>query len=100
MHNLKEIRKDFSAFQKSLEKRTVNVDFDNLKKLDEQNRMLIQEKESLEKQKKDISKSKDEKLFKKSKELSSSLIEVSEKQKKNQHRTTKYLVSYTQHTTF
>ena len=82
MHNLKEIRKDFSAFQKSLEKRTVNVNFDNLKKLDEQNRILIQEKESLEKQKKDISKSKDEKLFKKSKELSSYLIEVSEKQKK------------------
>ena len=82
MHNLKEIRKDFSAFQKSLEKRTANVNFDNLKKLDEQNRMLIQEKESLEKQKKDISKSKDEKLFKKSKELSSYLIEVSEKQKK------------------
>ena len=82
MHNLKEIRKDFSAFQKSLEKRTANVNFDNLKRLDEQNRMLIQEKESLEKQKKDISKSKDEKLFKKSKELSSNLTEVSEKQKK------------------
>ena len=81
MHNLKEIRKDFSAFQKSLEKRSVNIDFDKLQKLDEQNRILIQEKESLEKQKKDISKSKDEKLFKKSKELSSSLIEVSEKQK-------------------
>ena len=81
MHNLKEIRKDFSAFKKSLEKRSVNIDFDKLQKLDEQNRILIQEKESLEKQKKDISKSKDEKLFKKSKELSSSLIEVSEKQK-------------------
>ena len=81
MHNLKEIRKDFSAFQKSLEKRSVNIDFDNLQKLDEQNRILIQEKEALEKQKKEISKSKDEKLFKKSKELSSSLIEVSEKQK-------------------
>ena len=81
MHNLKEIRNDFSAFQKSLEKRSVNIDFDKLQKLDEQNRILIQEKESLEKQKKDISKSKDEKLFKKSKELSSSLIEVSEKQK-------------------
>ena len=81
MHNLKEIRKDFSAFQKSLEKRSVNIDFDKLQKLDEQNRILIQEKESLEKQKKDISKSKDEKLFKKSKKLSSSLIEVSEKQK-------------------
>ena len=31
MHNLKEIRKDFSEFAKSLEKRSVNIDFINLK---------------------------------------------------------------------
>ena len=66
MHNIKEIRKDFSKFQKSLEKRNINVDFKKIQKLDEQNRDLIQTKESLEKEKKDISKSKDESLFKKS----------------------------------
>ena len=60
MHNLKEIRNDFSAFEKSLEKRSVNIDFRYLQKLDEQNRELIQQKEALEKEKKDISKSKDE----------------------------------------
>ena len=81
MHNLKEIRKDFSAFAKSLEKRSVNIDFSNLKKLDELNRELIQNKETLEKEKKEISKSKDESLFKKSKEISVELVEVSEKQK-------------------
>ena len=69
MHNLKDIRKDFSQFVKSLEKRSANIDFNNLQKLDEQNRDLIQKKESLEKEKKDISKSKDESLFKKSKEI-------------------------------
>jgi len=82
MHNLKDIRKDFSKFAKSLEKRFVNIDFANLQKLDEQNRDLIQKKEALEKEKKDISKSKDESLFKKSKEISVNLEQVSENQKK------------------
>ncbi len=82
MHNLKEIRKDFSKFEKDLEKRSVKIDFNNLKKLDELNRDLIQKKENLEKEKKDISKSKDESLFKKSKEISAELEKISEQQKK------------------
>ena len=82
MHNLKDIRKDFSVFAKSLEKRSINLDFENLQKLDEQNRQLIQQKEALEKEKKDISKSKDEKMFKKSKEISLDLEKISENQKK------------------
>ena len=81
MHNLKEIRKNFSEFAKSLEKRSVNVDFANLEKLDELNRELIQKKESLENEKKEISKSKDESLFKKSKEISIELEKISENQK-------------------
>src|SRR6056300_1649803 len=82
MHNIKDIRKDFALFAKSLEKRSLKIDFKNLQKLDEQNRQLIQEKEALEKEKKDISKSKDEALFKRSKEISSDLETVSDKQKK------------------
>ena len=70
MHNIKEIRKDFTLFKKSVQKRNVDIDFENLKKLDEINRELIQKKEAFEKEKKDISKSKDESLFKKSKEIS------------------------------
>ena len=81
MHNLKEIRKDFSKFEKDLEKRSVKIDFNNLKKLDELNRDLIQKKENLEKEKKDISKSKDESLFKKSKEISTELEKITEQQK-------------------
>ena len=72
---------DFSKFQKSLEKRNINVDFEKIQKLDEQNRDLIQKKESLEKEKKDISKSKDESLFKKSKEISKELDKIVEDQK-------------------
>ena len=81
MHNLKEIRKDYSKFEKDLEKRSVKIDFNNLKKIDELNRYLIQKKENLEKEKKDISKSKDESLFKKSKEISIELEKISEQQK-------------------
>jgi len=82
MHNLKEIRKDFDAFKKSVERRPVDVNFDLLKKLDKENRDFIQKKENLEKEKKDISKSKDESLFKKSKEISKKLDEIIEEQKK------------------
>ncbi len=81
MHNLKEIRKDFSKFEKELEKRSVKIDFNVLKNLDELNRDLIQKKENLEKEKKDISKSKDESLFKKSKEISIELEKITEQQK-------------------
>ena len=81
MHNLKEIRKDFAAFKKNLEKRLIDIDFDKLKDLDIKNRELIQKKESLEKEKKDISKSKDKSLFAKSKEISSSIEKISDQQK-------------------
>ena len=52
MHNLKEIRKDFDAFKKALENRSVEIDFNKLKDLDIKNRELIQKKEALEKEKK------------------------------------------------
>ncbi len=82
MHNLKEIRKDFPGFEKALEKRYLKIDFKKLKKLDEENRDLIQKKEAIEKQKKEISKSKDETLFKKSKELTFELDKLIDSQKK------------------
>ena len=81
MHNLKEIRKDFENFEKGLKKRFIKIDFEKLKHLDLQNREFIQKKEILEKEKKDISKSKDKTLFAKSKEISKSLDDISEKQK-------------------
>ena len=82
MHNLKEIRKDFPGFEKALEKRSLKIDFKKLQKLDEENRNLIQKKEAIEKEKKDISKSKDETLFKKSKELTFELDKLIDSQKK------------------
>ena len=80
MHNLKEIRKDFDAFKKSLEKRATDVNFVKLKDLDIKNREFIQKKENLEKEKKDISKSKDKSLFSKSKEISSEIEKINKQQ--------------------
>ncbi len=82
MHDLKKIRKDFNTFKKSLEIRSEDIDIDKLKRLDEQNRDLIQKKENFEKEKKDISKSKDKSLFAKSKEISSSIEKIDIQQKK------------------
>ena len=81
MHNIKEIRKDFDHFKNQLKRRNINLDVNNLKLLDEKNRKFIQKKESLESEKKDISKSKDEKLFKRSKEISQELDFISKEQK-------------------
>ena len=82
MHNLKEIRKDFDNFKNLLKNRNTNIDYGQLKNLDEKNRDLIQKKESYEKEKKDISKLKDETLFKKSKEISNQIDIISEEQAK------------------
>ena len=81
MHNLKEIRKDYKAFAKLLEKRSADIDISILQKLDEDNRNLIQKKESLEKKRKEISKSKDESLFEESKKISTEIEQISREQK-------------------
>ena len=70
MHNIKEIRNDTEAFKEALDKRFLDLDVDKILSLDETNRKYIQQKESLEKEKKDISKSKDKTLFEKSKNIS------------------------------
>ena len=70
MHNIKEIRNNLDLFKSSLKKRFLETDFDEILELDEKNRKLIQKKENLEKEKKDISRSKDKTLFKKSKDIS------------------------------
>ena len=81
MHNLKEIRKDFKAFKLAIEKRTIKIDLDEIQNLDVENRELILKKETLEKEKKEISKSKDKSLFEKSKEISLEIDEITKKQK-------------------
>ena len=86
MHNIKDIRKDLKSFEEHLKKRFVNVDIGEIKKLDENNRELIQKKETLEQEKKEISKSKDQNLFKRSKEISSEIDNYSKEQTEIKNR--------------
>ena len=47
MHNIKDIRNDPNKFKDSLKKRFLDFDLNEILKLDENNRKLIQEKETL-----------------------------------------------------
>jgi len=76
MHNIKEIRNDIEAFKKALNKRFLDVDVDQILSLDENNRKYIQQREILEKEKKDISKSKDKTLFEKSKIITTEIEKI------------------------
>jgi len=73
MHNIKEIRNNINFFKNSLKKRFLDIDVDNILNLDVKNRKLIQKKESLESEKKIISKSNDSSLFDKSKLISNEI---------------------------
>ncbi|MDB3885567.1 serine--tRNA ligase [Candidatus Pelagibacter sp.] len=80
MHNIKEIRNDIEAFKKALDKRFLDIDLDKILSLDENNRKYIQQRENLEKEKKDISKSKDKSLFEKSKNISLEIEKINKLQ--------------------
>jgi len=81
MHNIKDIRNNFEDFKRSIKDRNFDVNLDDIVKLDKENRNLIQDKEKHEMEKKSISKSKNESLFAKSKEISIEIEELSKKQK-------------------
>ncbi len=93
MHNIKDIRKNFENFKDKLKNRNIDISLDNIMSLDEENRKLIQEKEKFEMEKKSISKSKDESLFEKSKELSLKIEEINKNQIKLQSQITDILSS-------
>ena len=93
MHNIKDIRNDFEDFKEKLKNRNIDISLDNIISLDEENRKLIQEKEKFEMEKKAISKSKDQSLFEKSKELSLKIEEINKNQIKLQRQITDILSS-------
>ena len=80
MHNIKDLRKNFDEFKKLIKSRNTLTNLDSILELDIKNRKLIQNKENLEKQKKDISKLKDKSLFSKSKEISRQIESLSKEQ--------------------
>ena len=81
MHNIKDIRNNFEVFKNKIKERNFDANLDDLVDLDKENRNLIQDKEKFEMEKKSISKSKDESLFAKSKEITIKINEINKKQK-------------------
>ena len=80
MHNIKDIRQNPDQFKKDLNNRLTDADIKKILSLDENNRKLIQQKETLEKEKKEISKSKDPNLFDKSKKISEQISKYANEQ--------------------
>jgi seryl-tRNA synthetase len=80
MHNIKDIRNNIEFFKEALKKRSVTIDINKILKLDESNRKYIQEREVLEKEKKDISKLKDRLLFERSKKISIEIEKINKLQ--------------------
>jgi len=80
MHDIKLIRKNPDFFSKKLVERNSKIDLKNLLNLDKKNRELIQNKEKLEQEKKIISQKQDKSLFKRSKEMSLEIDDLSKNQ--------------------
>tara|TARA_Y100000590_G_scaffold167268_1_gene191485 strand:- start:3913 stop:5184 length:1272 start_codon:yes stop_codon:yes gene_type:complete len=80
MHDIKIIRQDPNTFIKRISERNIKLDLKDLLDLDIKNRDLIQKKEKLEQEKKIISKQKDETQFKRSKEISSDIDNITKNQ--------------------
>ena len=80
MHNIKDIRSNFKDFEESLKKRFIKIDINEISKLDNENRNLIHKKETLENEKKKISKLNDKLLFEKSKNISTEIDDLNKKQ--------------------
>ena len=80
MHNIKDIRNNFDNFKNIIKSRNISIDLDQILDLDKSNRKLIQEKETLEQEKKEISKKKDKSLFAKSKKISEQILTINKKQ--------------------
>jgi seryl-tRNA synthetase len=91
MHNIKDLRKNLDTFQKKLKERNINFNIEDFSKKDALNRELISEKESLEQEKKFLSKSKDKTNFEKSKKISDKIEILSKKQSDSQREINKII---------
>ena len=80
MHNIKDIRNNLENFKAGLKKRFIELDLEKILIFDENNRKYIQEREILEQEKKEISKSKDKLLFEKSKSISIKIDKITQQQ--------------------
>ncbi len=86
MHNLKDLRKNLTTFKKKFKYRNLDFNIDEFNNLDKINRDLISKKESLEQEKKKLSKSKEKSNFEKSKNISAEVNKIILEQKEAQKK--------------
>ncbi len=86
MHNLKDLRKNLDLFKKKFNDRNLNFDINGFSNLDKRNRELISKKETLEQEKKNLSKLKEKQNFEKSKKISEEIDKLIIDQKKIQKK--------------
>ena len=91
MHNIKDLRKNLETFKKKLTDRNIDFNAEDFSKKDTFNRELISNKESLEQEKKSLSKSKDKNNFEKSKKISDEIEILSKKQSDSQSEVNKII---------
>jgi len=91
MHSIKDLRKNLETYKKKLIERNINFDVDDFTKKDALNRELISKKESLEQEKKSLSKSKDKANFEQSKKISNEIEIISKKQYNSQNEVNKII---------
>jgi len=84
MHNLKDLRKNLETFKKKFKDRNLDFNTDEFNKADKINRDLINKKELLEQEKKNLSKSKEKSNFERSKKISGQIDKILLEQKKTQ----------------
>ena len=91
MHNIKELRKNLETFKKKLTDRNIDFNAEDFIKKDTLNRELISKKESLEQEKKSLSKLKDKTNCEKSKKISDEIEILSKKQSDSQSEVNKII---------
>ena len=91
MHNIKDLRKNLTVYQKNFLKRNFDFKIGEFKNLDETNRKLITEKEKFEQEKKILSKTKEKSNFEKSKKISEKISKVTTEQQNAQKKLNDFL---------
>ena len=86
MHNLKNLRNNLDLFKKKFNDRNLQFDVNEFSDLDKINRELISKKETLEQEKKNLSKSKDKKKFEISKKITNEINKLILDQKDTQKK--------------
>ena len=93
MHNIKDLRKNLDNYKKKFNDRNLEFDITKFNKLDEINRNLILKKETLEQEKKSLSKLKDKSNFEKSKDISEKISSLTKQQNESQKNLNQILFS-------